>query len=815
MMNRETEAFHIHSCPRPLDTTGAARRQSPAPLPPPAGRLTRHEGLLPRPLCRALAWALLALAVPAAQAQVQAEAQLQAQAPLDDAADRLQDSAPAAAPQADAGSAQSTPDTETPGTEAGGTRTLSTVSVSSSPWQDQPPGLRLETRAGTGSHLGLSVRETPASVTVVEREAIEARGARNTHEALQTVPGVHGSATPGYVDVSYRGFRDSSLNLLFNGLNVQYAIAMRPVDTWIYERVEAVGGPSSFLYGTGGVGGTINFITRQPQRHDITEGRMGVGTDGLRQFSAGLNRRLAGDGSGAGDHYLRIDLNHRHGGDWSDGTRTRATQLASSLLSDLGQGITHTLAHEYQHENVKRPYWGTPLLQPAEGELRIDERTRRKNYNSADGLYRQRVQWLRSLTRWQVNERLTLRNTLYAYDALRDFHNVEIYRFNDTNTAVERSEPLRQRHDHQMVGNRLDVTLKSEIAGLRSDWAAGLDISHIRQTRFPTYEDIIVSTVDPLNFSTENFFDIPGFPAALVPGARHRVQSAAFYLENRTQLLPTLNVLASLRHERLKLDHHDLAPEDPSDPTRLERRYHPTTGRLGLGWTPRPGMMLYAQYATAADPASGILATASFSALRDNSRLASGRQMEVGGKFSFLDDHGQATVALYDIRRRNIATTDPQNRRRTLPVGQQNARGIELGLALQPDRRWTIEAHLNHTDAEYRNFVRNGISLAGKQPTNIPSSVATLSVQHAFSHALRASLSLQRTGRLYADSANTRWWPAHTVVNLGMDYRINPKLTLSGHVHNVGNTVYAEYVDDNMAVLGSPRMAEVWLKLAF
>ena len=48
-----------------------------------------------------------------------------------------------------------------------------------------------------------------------------------------------------------------------------------------------------------------------------------------------------------------------------------------------------------------------------------------------------------------------------------------------------------------------------------------------------------------------------------------------------------------------------------------------------------------------------------------------------------------------------------------------------------------------------------------------------------------------------------------------MDYRINPKLTLSGHVHNVGNTVYAEYVDDNMAVLGSPRMAEVWLKLAF
>ena len=52
------------------------------------------------------------------------------------------------------------------------------------------------------------------------------------------------------------------------------------------------------------------------------------------------------------------------------------------------------------------------MLQPAVGELRIDPGTRDKNYNSADGLYAQRVQWLRSVAQWRVSDALQLRNTL-------------------------------------------------------------------------------------------------------------------------------------------------------------------------------------------------------------------------------------------------------------------------------------------------------------------------------------------------------------------------------------------------------------------
>lgn len=140
-------------------------------------------------------------------------------------------------------------------------QTLPTISVHDR--RQDPNGLlRMDTANSTGSRLGLTERETPASVTVIDRETIEARGARTTHDVLNELPGVHASATHGDVNVTQRGFRGASINQVYNGINLQYSIATQPVDAWIYERVEDIGGPSSFLYGAGGVGATINYITK-------------------------------------------------------------------------------------------------------------------------------------------------------------------------------------------------------------------------------------------------------------------------------------------------------------------------------------------------------------------------------------------------------------------------------------------------------------------------------------------------------------------------------------------------------------------------
>lgn len=140
--------------------------------------------------------------------------------------------------------------------------------------------LSLDTPVESASRLGLTPRETPASVSVVSREQIESRGADNTQQMLNGVTGVVAAAPPGFAGaVSWRGFTGSQVTQMFNGITVQYdSIAARPVDSWIYDRVEAVGGASSFLNGSGAVGGSINYLTKLATRDQVfSEGRIRYG----------------------------------------------------------------------------------------------------------------------------------------------------------------------------------------------------------------------------------------------------------------------------------------------------------------------------------------------------------------------------------------------------------------------------------------------------------------------------------------------------------------------------------------------------------
>lgn len=693
-------------------------------------------------------------------------------------------------------------------------QTLPTISVHDR--RQDPNGLlRMDTANSTGSRLGLTERETPASVTVIDRETIEARGARTTHDVLNELPGVHASATHGDVNVTQRGFRGASINQVYNGINLQYSIATQPVDAWIYERVEDIGGPSSFLYGAGGVGATINYITKTAQRHDISEVQLGAGTRRYRQAAFGLNRRIAGDGSGQKDHYVRIDANHERGGQWVDDNRGHSSQIVTSLLSDLGGGFTHTLAYEYQHERDYRPYWGTPVAQPTEGRQSVLERLRHKNYNSADGLYMQRVQWLRSIADWKLSDALSVKNTFYGYDAVRDYRNVEEYALDSTNTQVNRTSALLQRHDHRVFGDRIDATLHSTIAGHRSDWSFGVDVSFNRQTTYPTYaSDDWESAVDPDHFITEYFYDLPGMVSTYVPKNRHRVNNLAFYLENRTDLTPTLKLLTGLRHERIKLHFSSLDPEE--EVKRDGRRsYHPTTGRIGLAWDISPQAMVYAQYATAADPAAGNLASTYYSQILANDRLTSGRMLELGTKLSFWGNRGSATLSVYDISRRNIATNDPRDRRVTYLIGRQDARGVEAKLGLQLTPAWSMQANVGYVDAEYKQFYRRGESLAGKTPSNVPRTVTNLWTSYALTPELKLQAGARHVTRLYGNENDTIWWPSYTVADVGFEYRFSPTVTLSGFVNNVTDRLYATESQPDMVVLGDPRTAWLTVKVAF
>ncbi len=673
---------------------------------------------------------------------------------------------------------------------------------------------KLDEQPATTSRLGLTLRETPASVNLVTRAEIEAMGALDTQAILAAVPGVSWSSQPGSPgSVFYRGFGAASLSQLYNGITVQYdAIAARPVDAWLVERLEAIGGPSSFLNGSGAVGGSINVITKIADRQgDLTHVRAALGDS--HQAALSVQR---GIGDAAVPQVLRLDLNATRGAQAAQGRDRESWQAGASWRAPLAAGLVHTLAAEQQHERVTQPYWGTPLLRDATGavlgQIQVDARTRDVNYNAVDGRYQQDVSWLRSITQWQPAAATTFTHTLYHYAALRDYENIEVYTFVNANTEVERSSALLQRHNQRATGSRGELAHRTVLAGLKSDFALGWDYSFNRQTRYPLSVNGPFDRTSPTAPADTYFFQTPGIVPVYTPGATNRLRTLALFAENRTVLAPGWALTTGLRVDRIDLDVRNHRTVTATNPALFTTSFTPTTGRLGLVKDLSPAWQVYAQLSTAADPPSGLLATAGFSALRDFD-LTRGRQVELGSKGSFDGGRGEASVAVYEITRKNLSITDPNDRTRVIPVGAQSSRGVELAAQWRVAAAWRLAGHLSWTDAHYDTFVETvgtaTVSRAGNTPTNTPDWVAGLTASWQATPALGVALDARHVGRRYANTANTVFDGGYQLMGLSAVWQPTPQLTVRGRVDNLADTTYAATVGSNLAYLGAPRTVQI------
>lgn len=673
---------------------------------------------------------------------------------------------------------------------------------------DEATGIDLDKTVESGSRLNLSVRENPASVSVADRATMERLGVRNFQDAANALPGVNASAPPGWGGyVSYRGFNGAQISQLFNGINLQYGGAARPVGAWIYDRVELLGGPSSFLNGSGAVGGSLNVITKLASRdEDSFEGRVSYGRYDTMETSVGVNKALnTGDGP---RHYARLDYSRTSTNGYIDRQENGAGNLAFSLLSDINDQLSHTLAIEYLEEKEDSPYWGTPVLQPLVGTLHIDKHNRFNNYNVEDGRYEQRTRWLRSITDYRFDDNTQLRNTFYHYSGQRDYRNLEVYRYNADNSAIARSGGYRQRHDQEVNGDKVELTHQGQLFGLASDWAFGMDYNTNQQTNYPLSKGAF-DTIDPNGFEPGHFLDIPGMDAPMSKGRTTTTDTSSAFVENRTRLTDQLSLITALRY-----DHIDFDVVDHVARAKLARRWDAITGRLGLVYDLTSNVSLYTQYSTSAEPPGGTLTSASISQVGDFD-LSTGRQVEVGSKFDFLDGRGTATAAAYRIVRKNISVPSSTVPNTTEQAGQQTSTGIELAASFKVTPKLLAAGNFSWVNAEYDEFNEtiSGVvySRKGKTPVNIPDRVANLWLTYDLAPGWQVGADARYVSSVYANTANTAWIPSYTVYGLSMTHDLDKHVQVSARLRNLTDEIYARFIhqSNTQYYLGEPRSLEV------
>ncbi|MEA2337020.1 MAG: hypothetical protein QOE82_1027, partial [Thermoanaerobaculia bacterium] len=161
----------------------------------------------------------------------------------------------------------------------------------------QTPPAVSDTIIVTATQTQTRLNDTPASVVVITREAMKTTAAATTDDALRQVPGFtlfrrsgSRSANPTSQGVSLRGVGASGAS---RALVLDDGIPLNdPFGGWVYwgrvprvaiDRIEVVRGGASDLYGSGAMGGVLQFIrrTNDDVAFETSAGNEGTGTASL------------------------------------------------------------------------------------------------------------------------------------------------------------------------------------------------------------------------------------------------------------------------------------------------------------------------------------------------------------------------------------------------------------------------------------------------------------------------------------------------------------------------------------------------------
>ncbi|UQR64858.1 TonB-dependent receptor [Bradyrhizobium sp. C-145] len=668
-----------------------------------------------------------------------------------------------------------------------------------------PSTLRLTERNTSGSRLGLTPLQTPASIETITAQTIAGRGQHNVTDAVaQNAAGFTASPAPGNGGLSFatRGFAGSnSVMTLYDGtrLYVGAGTVTFPFDTWSAERIEVMRGPASVLYGEGAIGGIINVTPKKPIATTYNDAEVSLDSN--------VTRRLAVDSGGAVNPNVsyRFTATGNMSDGWVDRDKTSNLAISAAVRVQAADNLAFTLSEDYGNRNPSH-YFGTPLINRT-----IDDTLRFKNYNVLDSAIHYEDNRTQFKTEWNVADGITVHDTLYYLTSHRHWRDVESYAWNPANQLITRTSYIEIFHDQAQAGNRTDATFRGHVLGLANELVTGFDVNRIdfTHTNNSPFGGTTSVGVDAVGLG---YFSATTTPAT--PGYNAIVNQYALFAEDRLSLTDKLSLVSGVRVDRPEVDRTDYKTPANSFGTSLSG----TSWRTGAVYTPIPNLAFYGQYATAVDPVTNLI---SLAATQKTFQLSTGKQIEVGVKQSFWGGRGEWTLAGYQIVKNNLLVPDPVNPAGlALQVGQQSSRGVEASIGLALNDGWRVDANLALLQARYDKFSQTVggkiVSYAGNIPKNVPEQVSNVWVTWDFAPDWSVYGGVQIVGRTFSDDANTLRRPGYAIVNGGIRWKPHARTTVAFRLYNLFDTVYAISAPyAGQWLLGMPRTAELSVNVKF
>jgi catecholate siderophore receptor len=224
-----------------------------------------------------------------------------------------------------------------------------------------PSGNSLAGGTGLGRLPG-TLQDTPQTVNVVSQQQIQQQRITTLDQALKNVPGVTVSIGEGGGGMNgdqfrIRGFQAKS-DIYLDGLR-DFGVYVR--DSFAYEEVQVLKGPSSESFGMGTTGGVINTISKTASLGNFATVDGSIGNGPLYRSTFDINQQIDAHTAfrvyGMINDQDIVDRDHSKSDRWGIGT---------SVGFGLGTDTTWTVNYFYEHGN-RTPDYGVPVIPPSGG----------------------------------------------------------------------------------------------------------------------------------------------------------------------------------------------------------------------------------------------------------------------------------------------------------------------------------------------------------------------------------------------------------------------------------------------------------------
>lgn len=539
-----------------------------------------------------------------------------------------------------------------------------------------PPGVT------TLGKMPLTLRETPQSVSVIDRERIEQQNLFSLDEVMQQATGVTVQPFQLLTTAYYvRGFKVNSFEL--DGVPAMLGeTAGSPQDMAVYERVEILRGANGLLHGSGNPAATVNLVRKRPQREFTASTTLSAGSWDRYRGEVDVGGPLTASGNVRGRVVAAYEDR-----DYFYDVGKQDTQLLYGVSEfDLSPDTLLTVGAQYQTIDSVTNMAGVPMAKdgsslnlPRSTYLDVDWDRFKWTTRRVFGALEQQLpnDWKAKVAAeyQDADSRLRYAGAYGAIDPLTGDGGQLMgaaYKFESTQKSVDASLT----GPFTLFGRRHELLVGS-------NYSQGETEQHTANFTTPVSTPVNVYRWDPHSVPK------PGIGAYSSPGST-TTTSKGVYALTRFKLLEPLTLVVGGRANWWDQD----APGGRFKPGRE------TTPYGGLIWDFAQHWSWYASYAEVYQPQTGQ--TWSGELLKP----VEGKTYETGVKGELADGRLNVSLAAFRIDLENNPQVDPEHpgvgpTTYYISGGKVRSEGFELEGTGYITPNWSLSAGYTYTTTEY------------------------------------------------------------------------------------------------------------------